>query len=133
MSFGSGLLSAPQSLARIEALTARDDNGVEWSIDPENGDWRYTTREGGFAYAEPPSWGLATLTPHDLGSGSKDPDARITLYEVDQTLQSGLTGATRRSLPTVQGNSRAFPTKYIFASSIIAVAVLMTVVIGIVR
>lgn len=133
MSFGSGLLSAPQSRARIEALTARDDNGVEWSIDPENGDWRYTTREGDFAYAEPPSWGLATLTPHDLGSGSKDPDDRITLYEVDLTIQSGLSGATRRSIPSVQGNNRALPTKYIIASSLIAAAVLGAVINGIVR
>jgi|LauGreSuBDMM15SN_2_FD.fasta_scaffold00287_8 hypothetical protein len=130
LSFGSGLLSAPQARARIEALSARDDNGVEWSIDPDNGDWRYMSRDGSFAYAEPPTWGLATLTPHDLGSGSKDPDDRITFYEVDQALQTGLSGATRRVLPTEPTTPVRLRLRVVLISAVVFVAVLGAFVIG---
>lgn len=129
MAFGSGLVSAPQARARIEALTARDDNGVEWSIDPDNGDWRYMTRDGRFEYADPPTWGLATLTPHDLGSGSKDPDTRISFYEVDQALQTGLAGATRRNIPTPEAKVSWRPGA-VFGTAAIVAAVIIAFVLG---
>jgi hypothetical protein len=132
LTFGSGLLSAPQARARIDALTARDDNGVEWSIDPDTGEWRYTTRDGEYVYGEPPSWGLATLTPHDLGAGAKDPDDRITFYEVDQALQTGLAGATRRVVenPTVPKRPRS---KVALIVGIVTTALFAAFVLGLLQ
>lgn len=127
MSFGSGLLTAPQARAQIDSLTARDDNGVEWSLDPDTGEWRFMTREGEHVYGEPPTWGLATLTPNDLGAGIKDPDNRITFYEVDQRLQSGLTGATQRLVPKPENAKRRLPKVILFIS--LATATLITLIV----
>lgn len=98
--FSQGQLSAREARARIESLTARDDAGVEWSIDAVTGQWQYRTLDGRLRAGDPPTWGLASLTPHDLGSGSANPDRRVAFYEMDPSRESGgLVNATRRAQP----------------------------------
>jgi len=98
LEFQQGRLSSAESRRRILALVARDDNGVEWSIDPENGRWRYRTKWGEFAHAEPPTFGMLQATAHDLGAGSgRSLDDRVTMHEVDLDLlssPSSLAGST---------------------------------------
>ena len=87
LEFQQGRLTAPESRRRITALVARDDNGVEWSIDPDSGRWRYRTKWGEFAYADPPGFGMVPVTAHDLGAGSgRHLDDRVVMHDVDMEL-----------------------------------------------
>lgn len=84
LEFQQGRLTAPESRRRIMSLVARDDNGVEWSIDPDSGRWRYRTTWGEFAYADPPGFGMVPVTAHDLGAGSgRHLDDRVIMHDVD--------------------------------------------------
>jgi hypothetical protein len=96
----SGRISSVEGRRRIGTLVAKDDNGVEWSIDPESGNWRYRTLDGRFVPADPPMWGMASATPRDFGSQHPvDVDQRIEFHEVDESRRTGLAGATRRRPP----------------------------------
>jgi hypothetical protein len=79
----SGLLPANEARRRVLTLIARDDSGLEWSINPDTGQWQYRTQFGAQVEANPPAYGVASFSPGDLGSGSADDD-RVTLYEIDQ-------------------------------------------------
>lgn len=105
--FNSGRVSALTARDRIEALTARDDSGVEWSINADDGTWRYRTLDGEFRVAEPPMWGMATPTPRDFGSvKGSDVDERIEFHEIDDSrFEGSLTGATRRQTTNPRGAS----------------------------
>jgi len=81
--YRSGVLSPAEARRRTLTLVARDDNGLEWSIDPDTGSWRYRNQFGEMVTANPPSYGVAGFTPDDLGGGT-GPDTRVRLYEVDQ-------------------------------------------------
>lgn len=81
---------------RIRDLTARDDNGVTWSINPADGGWMYWSLEGKWVPADPPRHGIATVTPYQLSNTSGgDPDLYVSFNEVDTTART-LAGATRR-------------------------------------
>jgi hypothetical protein len=93
-------LSPQQARDQILALVARDDNGVVWSISPDTGRWQYRNSHNELVAAEPPAYGFASLTAHDLTTASDayDPDARISFYEVDDNLlhaPGSLLGSTR--------------------------------------
>lgn len=101
-------LTPGQARDQILALVARDDNGVLWSISPDTGRWQYRNSRDELVAAEPPAYGFASLTAHDLGSGHDiyNPDRRIGFYEVDDSLlhaPGSLAGSTRvtprRTLP----------------------------------
>jgi hypothetical protein len=84
--FNRGVIPPQEARRRVLALVARDDNGLEWSIDPESGQWRYRTHWGDLILADPPAYGVVGLTPHALGAGNaRDADERLNFYEVDQT------------------------------------------------
>ena len=94
----SGRISSLEGRRRIEALVAKDDNGVEWFIDAETGTWRYRALDGRSVPADPPMWGMASATPRDFGSqGPVDVDHRVEFHEVDENRRTGLAGATRRA------------------------------------
>jgi hypothetical protein len=76
-------LSAAEARRRVLALVARDDNGLEWSINPDTGHWQYRSHFGELLTAEPPAYGVAGFTPTDLGAGRPD-SGRVHLVEVDQ-------------------------------------------------
>jgi hypothetical protein len=103
--YRSGVLSPAEARRRTMTLVARDDNGLEWSIDPDTGSWRYRNQFGEMITANPPAYGVASFTPADLGGGTDD-DARVRLYEVDQgALHNGnqLRGSTMLALPEAGG------------------------------
>jgi hypothetical protein len=98
--YGRGLLSASAARAEILTLVARDDEGILWSIDPDTGSWMRRTRSGELVPGQPPAYGLATPTPHDLSgnAGSFRPDDRLELARVHDEHAYGsneFTGTTR--------------------------------------
>jgi len=96
-----GQIDAAEARMEILALQARDDDGILWSIDPESGAWLRRTLGGELVRDTPPSYGLATPTPHDLSNNPQafDPGAAVHMQRVDDELlyaPSSLTGSTRR-------------------------------------
>ena len=83
-SYRAGQLGPQEARRRVLALVARDDTGLEWSINPDNGRWQYRSQFGEYVQAEPPSYGVAQFTPADLGAGRGNDD-RVTLIEIDQS------------------------------------------------
>jgi hypothetical protein len=81
--FRGGRISPAEARRRVLTLIARDDNGLEWSINPDSGGWQYRNQFGETISGNPPTYGVAAFTPTDLGGGRGD-DPRVRLYEVDQ-------------------------------------------------
>lgn len=101
--YASSRIDAVQARMEISALVARDDEGILWSIDPDSGEWLRRTITGELVVSKPPTYGLATPTPHDVSSNDEafNPDTRIGFARVDDELLYApnlLAGATRRSL-----------------------------------
>jgi hypothetical protein len=73
----------------IRELVARDDEGVQWTINPRDGGWLFLSRNGQWMPADPPRSGFATITPHDLRemnnqhAVSYNPDWDITLEKAE--------------------------------------------------
>ncbi|MBU6200622.1 MAG: hypothetical protein KJS90_01325 [Acidobacteria bacterium] len=113
--FRAGRIPPAEARRRVLTLIARDDNGLEWSIDPDTGGWQYRNQFGEMTSANPPAYGVAGFTPADLGGGRGD-DPRVRLYEVDQdALRSagqlrGSTSITENTVghrPSVRGVRRS--------------------------
>ena len=82
----TGKISANQAHRLILTLSAKDDNGVEWSINPENGVWRYRSLSGDLREGEPPQYGMASMTPYDIGKKRTNKfDERLMYYEINST------------------------------------------------
>ena len=101
--FALGSIDAVQSSAEVRDLVARDDDGVQWTINPRDGGWLYMSMQNGWQPGTPPTSGLATLTAHDVTARSSlgseiryNPDDSIAWSEVDESAE-GLRGATRRA------------------------------------
>jgi hypothetical protein len=130
-----GQIDAAQARMEISALVTRDDEGILWSIDPDSGSWLRRTITGDVVADDPPKFGLATPTPHDLSTnpGSFNPDTRIRLGIVDDELThaaSSLTGSTRRARrdrarTAAQASSN---TRVVVAGVAVAVAALLAIV-----
>ena len=108
MRYSTGVLSAAQARAEITTLVARDDDGILWTIDPDSGQWMRRTRTGDLVASEPPSYGLATPTPHDLSTSPNGfvPDHFVELHEVDNELlysPSQFAGTTRAPRTKIDG------------------------------
>lgn len=112
--YANGHLSAAAARSEIATLVARDDDGILWSIDPDSGQWLRRTRSGNLVPGEPPTYGLATPTPHDL-SGNPNafvPDSRIDHYLVENEAQYNpgqFTGVTRSPRVLVAPTATAAP------------------------
>lgn len=99
--FSNRQLSPTQARSEIMRLIARDDNGVQWSIDPDSGEWRYRNFSGDLVVSDPPAYGLSTPTAHEFSRNPNafNPDSRIDFQEVDESLlyaPTSLAGSTRR-------------------------------------
>ena len=81
--FRAGLLSAAEARRRVLTLVARDDSGLEWSINPDTGQWQYRSHFGELVNANPPAYGVVGFTPADIGGG-EPAESRVALYEIDQ-------------------------------------------------
>lgn len=100
--FARGELDSVSAGVEIRELVARDDEGVQWTINPRDGGWLYLSKMGSWAPGVPPTSGLATLTPHDVSTGASgakryNPDDDITWAKADDDAGDGLRGVTRRS------------------------------------
>lgn len=110
-----GELSAAQARSEVSRLVAKDDEGVDWSIDASTGLWMRRKFNGELVFDTPPTYGLATPTAYDLSrvpNGTVNPDVNIVFHEVDETLllpPSSLRGATRRDIVAVPEPSRRRP------------------------
>ncbi len=101
--YASSRIDAVQARMEVSALVARDDEGILWSINPDTGEWLRRTITGELVVSKPPTYGLATPTPHDVSGNDEafNPDTRIGFARVDDELLYApnlLAGATRRSL-----------------------------------
>lgn len=81
-----GQVSSSAAIKEAAELIARDDEGVRWRIDPTVGGWTRETLDGAWVVDTPPSYGLATTTPHDLTPNSRafHPERYVELGGVDE-------------------------------------------------
>jgi hypothetical protein len=111
--WSSGAISIDDARDRIEALVARDDQGVRWRIDLSDGAWRYETLDGQWVPGEPPTWGLATPGGWDLSNSPDpfgDPRRNITSQDVELdrvTDPNSIQGATIRAAAAATGTPAA--------------------------
>jgi hypothetical protein len=103
--FSRSELSVSEARARIRTLVARDDEGTQWSIDPDTADWCYKDRHGAIQKGNPPSYGHASPNPHQISrpglSTAGNPDRNIVFAPVDEELMhapQSLVGSTRRHI-----------------------------------
>jgi hypothetical protein len=98
----TGTIDLAHAHLEIRELIARDDEGVQWTINPRDGGWLFLSRNGDWMPATPPPSGFATLTPHDLRDFTNEapvaynPDWDLALARVE-TPATGLVGSTRRA------------------------------------
>lgn len=104
--YAHGQISAAKATDEVLTLVARDDEGTQWSIDPRTGGFLRKTRSGELIPDEPPTYGLATPTPHEVSPGRAfNPDINVELTpvtnEVDQSGNpfAGSTRLTRQPIP----------------------------------
>jgi hypothetical protein len=106
-----GELSQTEALEQLSELVARDDQGVQWSLNPVSGNWQRKERSGRWVEDAPPAFGLRTPTPHDFrpaADGAFNPESRLHYAEVDLDKvydPNSVVGSTQRSF--VAGLSRA--------------------------
>lgn len=133
LDFQQGRIGAPEARRRILALVARDDNGIEWSIDPDTGHWRYRSTWGDYLPGEPPAYGVRPLSPSALGSGEPSAiDARLSLHEVELSLLAPSTGLAGSTIVQRTQRTRrlAIPARQI-AGALLVLAVALLVVIAV--
>lgn len=116
-----------QANIEIRELVARDDDGVQWTINPRDGGWLYLTRRGTWESGEPPRSGFATLTAHDLRAQAGqspvayNPDWDI---EVAEAAASGVRGVVRTGAVHRDAHAEARRGRWVvFAAAVAAVAV----------
>lgn len=114
----AGMLSDAEARRKVTMLAARDDSGVEWTIDPDTGSWRYRNSSGGFSYASPPSLGSLPDLPSDVGSSGFRPGSdRALMFEVPDELAPRALGGSAPS-------DRASRPYALLAALLVAAAVL---------
>jgi len=102
--FSSSRISVTEARARIRTLVARDDEGTQWTIDPDSADWCYRDRSGNLRKGVPPAYGHASPNPHSisrpgLGAAGANPDRNVVFSPVNEDLlyaPDSLVGSTRR-------------------------------------
>jgi hypothetical protein len=103
-----GQITPAQASTKISKLVAKDDQGLDWVINPLTGNWQYKNSRGEFVDAQPPEYGFASPTPKDIGSTSKKEfDSRLNFHEVneDHLNKNSVLGATRREIARVKGRN----------------------------
>lgn len=128
--FTRNQLSAEAARQRISALVCRDDQGVQWCISPDDGQWYRVTMQNQLVRDEPPEVGLATYTGWDLSGGDPmaDPRHRIIDQRVDPRElhdAASLVGSTARFVRNQadeQGRVRRRSTGWVVLTATLAVA-----------
>lgn len=114
----AGLITSSQARAKIEALEARDDQGVRWSIDPNTGDFVRRTAFGELEFGTPPGFGVSTPDAFSVSDPDRDdnPNLRLSVSQVGTfDAPAGMAGATRSASPDLPapapGESSGFMAK----------------------
>lgn len=85
--YDSGEIDQTEARARIAALVTRDDQGVQWRLDPGTGQWERQLRDLSWEKADPPTYGVQTLHASDLSHLGPNADVDLSGYasfEVDE-------------------------------------------------
>jgi hypothetical protein len=133
--FRAGRILPAEARRRVLTLIARDDNGLEWSLNPDTGGWQYRNQFGEMTSANPPAYGVAGFTPTDLGGGRGD-DPRVRLYEIDQDAlhsEGQLRGSTSITEETLGMRVSLLAGRTRIALGVLVMALLGTVVLVIAR
>ena len=133
--WSAGRCSAEQARERMGQLEARDDQGVRWRLDPDDGEWRRLGLDGRWEHGVPPSWGLATAGGWDLSGGVDpfaDPRRRVVSQDVDVervTDHGTLSGATVRAGSYVAPETGGLDTTAWLRIGMVVAAVVAVVVV----
>ena len=134
-------ISAAEARHQTSLLLARDDQGVQWCINPDDGEWYRITIDNKLVKDTPPTAGIATYTGWDLSNSGApdDPRSQIIDYAVDPrtlsdpyTLDNSTTRFVRNeaAINTANKNSQVVSStlkKFI----IIAMLILLVLIVGI--
>jgi hypothetical protein len=114
--FSQGLINSLEARARINELTARDDNGVLWRLDPDTALWQYLTISSEWKTATPPTSGLVLPTGHDISGNVRvfNPDSMISFSETEKNYSIETSRDTDN-----HGNIFRQRYKYVFVSIVI--------------
>lgn len=99
--FARGQLSAADAKARIRNLIARDDSGIEWTLNPDDRNWYRRTVHGDWVRDRPPTMGVKTASGWDMSGHDPmaDPRHRVSDTRIDPRLVTDpdvLRGSTAR-------------------------------------
>jgi hypothetical protein len=129
-------LSAAEAKARIRTLVARDDHGIEWSLNPEDRSWYRRTVHGQWIKDTPPTVGVATWNGWDISGHDpmSDPRYRVEETPTDPRLitnTDALRGSTARMVrnhpdpdPVPRSTERS---RWILTGVLVAITVVVTV------
>ena len=120
--FSQGLISSAQARERTLELTARDDNGVIWRLDPDTALWQYFTINNDWKTGVPPVSGIVLQTGHDVSGNLRtfNPDSRIEFTHVPHL---GLTHPESDKEPPNPDHKRIFNKYKLALLSIVIVLV----------
>lgn len=137
--FARAELTAPEANRRVSELVARDDNGLRWAINPTDGSWMYQSAVGEWKPGDPPTSGVATLTPHDITNhtvaggrtGVANPDDLIDFTRATPEMGSdGLVGATYKQAAKLESRNNKTPSK-LSKKTLMALVAIAAVVVGV--
>lgn len=131
--FARNQITAEEARVRIGSLVGRDDQGVQWCINPADGHWHRITVHGELVRDDPPEAGLATYTGWDLSGGESlsDPRYRVVDHRADPrelTAADQLAGSTARFVRNEADERRAA----VPGGRLLAVAALVLVLVAVV-
>jgi hypothetical protein len=106
-----GIMSGPDARRAVMALVARDDQGVQWLISPDDGNWYRRTITGELVSDTPPTSGIATPSGWDVSGAEQieDPRRRVWGFTVDGDAgrkPGELHGSTVAALRVQRGTKR---------------------------
>ena len=111
--YASGLVDANRASVLMRELVARDDEGVQWSINPRDGGWLRCTVWGEWVSANPPQHGFATLSAWEL-SGTKGADQALMYASVDAAPVVGYKGLTAEKAQRVREKKQSERPRWVY-------------------
>jgi hypothetical protein len=68
--WSTGKIEAKEAQYRISRLSAPDDNGELWHIDPQTAEWYVLDQSGRKQKRTPPNYGFASVSPYLISRGT---------------------------------------------------------------
>ena len=121
-------VDATEASLRMRELVARDDDGVQWTVNPRDGGWLRCTVWGEWVPGEPPRQGFATLTAWEL-SGRQGADRALTFTAQEAAPVVGYRGMTRAMAEQKQKAALRERPRWVYPLLLVGVAALVLVVV----